>query len=223
VAPGRVGLLFVVSVSLVSVFSRADALAAPPVRAADEAAAYEQKATSAFALGHFAEAAESFEKAFAIRSDPALLYNAAQAHRLGGNKERALLLYENYLRVYGKKEERGEEVQRHIDELRRAIAADKAAAAPAVAPLSATSGSAAPAAERPLPAATPEPATAPVLVTQPATRPASSGDDSLVKKPWFWGVVGGGVVAAAVVVLLLSRGGGTTVDPSPSLGTARGN
>src|SRR5262245_53593139 len=74
----------------------------------EDARAYADKATAAFALAHYATAAENFEKAFELRSDPALLYNAAQAHRLAGNKERALILYRNYLRIYAKKEKRGE-------------------------------------------------------------------------------------------------------------------
>jgi len=101
---------------------------------AEEARAYREQATAAFALGHHAEAAEAFEKAFQLSADPALLYNAAQAHRLAGNKERALLLYQSYARIYGAQERRAE-VQARIDELTRAIARDKAAAtAPAPAP-----------------------------------------------------------------------------------------
>jgi tetratricopeptide (TPR) repeat protein len=91
------------------------ALPAAPARA-DEASVYQQKATAAYALGEYKGAAEDFEHAFKLHPDPALLYNAAQAHRLGGNKDRALKLYENYLHVYGKKNSRADEVQKHIDE-----------------------------------------------------------------------------------------------------------
>src|SRR6185312_16914961 len=62
---------------------------------ADEARAYHEKAKAAFALSHYAQAAEFFEKAFELKADPALLYNAAQSHRLAGNKQRALTLYQN--------------------------------------------------------------------------------------------------------------------------------
>src|SRR4029077_11792612 len=113
------------------------ALPTAPARA-DEASVYQQKATAAFALGEYKEAAEDFERAFKLHPDPALLYNAAQAHRLGGNKERALTLYENYLRVYGKKNGRAEEVQKHVDDLKLAIEHDKAAGtSPPAAPASA--------------------------------------------------------------------------------------
>lgn len=51
-----------------------------------------EEATAAFGLGKYAVAAEKYEAAFAIRPDPALLYNAAQSYRLAGNKPRALEL-----------------------------------------------------------------------------------------------------------------------------------
>ncbi len=59
-----------------------------------------EEATAAFGLGKYAVAAEKYEAAFAIRPDPALLYNAAQSYRLAGNKPRALELYRNYVRLY---------------------------------------------------------------------------------------------------------------------------
>lgn len=224
VASSHLGLILVVSVLAVSVLER---------RAeAQDVNVYEQKATTAFALGHFADAAESFEKAFELKPDPALLYNAAQAHRLAGNKERALTLYENYLRVYGTKERRTD-VAAHIDELRQAIARDKAVAtspptatapvvagspapAPAPAPESQPSTSTAPHA---LPTAPVPPTMAPVLVA--AAPPPPDKNDSLAKRPWFWVAVGGGVVVAAILVTLLATGGAK--DPSPSIGMASGN
>ena len=53
------------------------------------------------ARDHLNRAADNYEKAFALKPDPAVLYNAAQAHRLAGNKQRALDLYQSYLRMYG--------------------------------------------------------------------------------------------------------------------------
>jgi hypothetical protein len=91
---------------------------------AEEARAYHEKAKAAFALSHYAQAAEFFEKAFELKSDPALLYNAAQSHRLAGNKQRALTLYQNYLRVYGRDERRAQ-IDQRIEELKRAIEHDR--------------------------------------------------------------------------------------------------
>jgi hypothetical protein len=154
-----------------TVFVALMVVAAAPARA-DEASALQQKATAAYALGEYKEAAEDFERAFKLHPDPALLYNAAQSHRLGGNKERALKLYENYLHVYGKKNSRAEEVQKHIDDLKAAIEHDKAAATspPAAAP-PATAGAAkaTPQAPAAAPAPAPKPATMPP--PQPATAP----------------------------------------------------
>jgi len=91
---------------------------------ADEARAYHEKAKAAFALSHYAQAAEFFEKAFELKADPALLYNAAQSHRLAGNKQRALTLYQNYLHVYGR-DERRPQIEMRIDELKKAIEKDR--------------------------------------------------------------------------------------------------
>jgi hypothetical protein len=91
---------------------------------ADEARAYHEKAKAAFALSHYGQAAEYFEKAFELKADPALLYNAAQSHRLAGNKQRALTLYQNYLHVYGRDERRAQ-IELRIEELKKAIEKDR--------------------------------------------------------------------------------------------------
>src|SRR2546423_15501010 len=86
-----------------------------------EARAHFDAGSAAYALGQYATAAQEYEKAFSLKPDPALLYNAAQAHRIAGNKQRALLLYQNYLRVYGKQVGNRDEVERHIATLKKAI------------------------------------------------------------------------------------------------------
>ncbi len=79
---------------LVLLFAAAlPAVADPP--ATDAAHLHYEKAEAAYALGNYAKAADEFEQAFELKPDPAILYNAAQAHRIGGNKTRALLLYQN--------------------------------------------------------------------------------------------------------------------------------
>ena len=100
---------------------------ASPARAddeADQARAYHEKAKAAFALSHSGQAAEFFEKAFELKSDPALLYNAAQSHRLAGNKDRALTLYQNYLHVYGRDDRRAQ-IELRIEELKKSIDRDR--------------------------------------------------------------------------------------------------
>ena len=197
----------------------------------EDARAYADKATAAFALAHYASAADSFEKAFELRPDPALLYNAAQSHRLAGNKERALVLYRNYLRLYAKKEKRAE-IEARVDELERAIAHDRAVetkppnttepngAAPPIAPLGPRAG--APSGDG---ATNPSLATAPPSGERTSTVPTLVGqpapDDSTLKKPWFWIAAGAGAAAVVTVVLLLTMGG--TKDPSPSIGRIDAN
>jgi len=211
-------LAFVVALAVASVASRT-------ALGQEDARSYNQKATAAFALGKYAAAAEYFEKAFELKPDPALLYNAAQAHRMAGDKERALALYQNYLRVYGGGQGQRADVEKKIEELKKAIEHDKEVA---TSPPTNTEpiGGAAPAETAPPssgPGATstvsPPPA-APAPATSAATlvdRPKDTNEQaSITSKPWFWGVVGGAVVIAAVVTIVAVSGG--KKDPSPSIG-----
>jgi hypothetical protein len=213
---------------------------------ADEAREFLDKATAAFALSRYAVAGENYEKAFELKPDPAVLYNAAQAHRLANNKERALELYQSYLRMYGS--EKRAEIEKHIENLKAALEKDHAVApAPPTmpAPVGATTmeppttpapatAAAAPAPPEPpatkaetspppppAPVAPPAPApgqAGPVLVSQPS---APAGDGSIVTRPWFWIVVGGIAAAAVVGGLLLARQ--DSVDPTGSIDPVPGN
>ena len=211
----------------------------------EQARGYFDKATASFALGHYPVAAENFEKAFEAKPDSALLYNAAQAHRLAGNKERALVLYQNYLRIYSKAGKRSE-VEARIEELKKAIDRDREVATspptttmPTSSMPSAAGGAeAAPPAAPPPPMAaapvvagpapphpsapvvelkSPPPASAPVLVGQPEG--TITQERSLTQKPLFWVAVGGVVAAAVAVGLVLALSG--SKDPSASLGVIR--
>lgn len=195
----------------------------PRIAAAQEdARAYNQKATAAFALGKYAAAADYFEKAFELKPDPALLYNAAQAHRMAGDKERALALYQNYVRVYGGSPGQRADVEKHIEELKKAIEHDKEVATSPptnTEPISptATAETAPPpvaAAVIAAPAAVP---TAPGPVTLVDQPKSDAGDqEPLTHKTWFWVAVGGGAAAVAVILLVALSGG--SKDPSPSIG-----
>jgi len=204
---------------------------------AEEIREYLDKATAAFALNHFAEAAENYEKAFALKPDAAVLYNAAQAHRLANNKERALELYQSYLRLYGS--DKRAEIEKHVENLKQAIEKDRAVAtSPPTSPAPVGGATAeappAPAPAEPPPPPKPEPAPAaavvpaapppaaqpaPALVAQ-ASPPAEGG--SVVSKPWFWIAVGG-VVAAAVVTSILVAGRRDPSDPTSTITPVDGN
>jgi tetratricopeptide (TPR) repeat protein len=202
----RLGLVFVSLLSVAAPVARADGLTAKE---------HYQRGTAAYALGRYADAAQEYEKAFDLKPDPALLYNAAQAHRLAGNKQRALLLYQNYLRIYGSQVRNTDEVKRHIANLKAAIASDEQSqSSPPVSPAPLQ-----PSRDEPAAHATPE-QTAPAITAPPPARPSRP----LVKKAWFWGVVvGAAVVVAAGVTLGVVLGTSSTVDPSPSFGTLKVN
>lgn len=222
-------------------------LATLPARAdnTSEARAHFEAGNAAYALGDYANAAQEYEKAFALRSDPALLYNAAQAHRVAGNKQRALLLYQNYLRVYGSQVSNRVEVQRHIAALKRAIEVEQQSqtSPPTTpAPLGSTPAPAHPESSPSAPTTAPStspssPAPAvPAPTTPPSTDTTSPGGNALtasapsrdqrplVKKPWFWAVVGGAALVVAGVGIGLGVGlSGGDKNPTPSLGAVAGN
>lgn len=202
----------------------------------DDARAHYERGLAAFALEHFAEAADEYEKAFALKPDWALLYNAAQAHRLAGHYDRALRLYQSYLRIFGKQVSNQAEVERHIAELRKTLEAQQQAQKSP--PVGVKTPESVPSTTRPSepPPPPPQATTAPTHETPPpvAAKPleptASPAPNALVasappprehpvyKKPWFWAVVGGAVAVAAVGVGIGVGLGGSSQNPTPSLG-----
>src|ERR1700694_2874684 len=85
--------------------------------AAEDTKVMFERGMALYALGKYAEAAPLFERAFELKPDPALLYNAAQAHRFMGEKARALELYQSYLRLYGNRIPNHDEVVRLVEQL----------------------------------------------------------------------------------------------------------
>jgi tetratricopeptide (TPR) repeat protein len=162
---------------------------------ASDARAHYQRATAHFAVGDFAEAAEEYQAAYKLKQDPALLYDAAQAFRLAGKPEKALILYRNYVQLYPREPNIGE-VQEQIVKLKSAIsAADSAKNNPPTAtaePVGAASS------------ASPEP-----IAEAPRKPP-------LYKKWWVWTIAGG---VAAGVAIGLGVGLTTRSTFKPALGT----
>jgi tetratricopeptide (TPR) repeat protein len=182
-----------------------------------------ERANAAFALGNYAKAAEEYERAFELRPDPALLFNAAQSHRLGGNNARALLLYQNYLRLFGDRINNADETRRHITDLQTVLATEeRSREAGSSGTLSPPSYSSLPRAPEVAPAPSPAPA-ATATVTAPPTPTPPQAKRPLVKRGWFWGVIAGVAVVAATSVALGVTLGSSTVYPTPSMGSARGN
>jgi tetratricopeptide (TPR) repeat protein len=185
---------------------------------AEQARSWFEQGTGAFALGKYAEAADAYERAFALKPDPALLYNAAQAHRLAGNKERALLLYGNYLRLFSAVRNR-DEVTRHMAELEAAIESERHArldppTVPAPASIdtrsNATSGNL---------HATPATTTATTLApAAQASSPPVARREPLGKRRWLWLGVGGAAVVVAGLGIGLGVGLGHGTPPVATFG-----
>jgi tetratricopeptide (TPR) repeat protein len=200
-------------------------LAAPAVRAEEDARAVNQRAVAAFALGQYGEAADLWEKCFAMKPQPALLYNAAQAQRLAGHKERALLLYENYLRLYGRVVQNRAEVERHVQLLSQAIETDQRVAnAPPVGPEAAAGERAAEKAPPPRQAPRheaqpPVKLDAPPVEAPPAVALVETKREPAPSRRNLW--IGLGVAAGAVAVVAVVLGVvlGATSDPTPTRGT----
>ncbi len=196
------------------------ALAAEPSPARK---AYDE-ATAAFGLGHYAEAAEKYETAFSLRPDPALLYDAAQAYRLAGNRRRALELYRNYLRLYPDRQN-ADEARNQVATLTKVIEEEMAGPPVIAAPTTTSSPPVAPIAPSPVSppslSPAPPPSAAPaamVTAPAPAVEPQSSNGAS---RTWIWITVGAAVAVGGAVALLLA----TRSDkfPDATFGSAAGN
>ena len=130
----------------------------------DDAKAHYQKATAHFAVGEYHDAAIEYEEAFKLKQDPAILFNAAQSFRLAGDNQKALLLYNNIIKLYPSTQYAKDSKER-IEKLSQAATAPPS---PTPAPV------------------TPVPPPAPVVVAPPPAIDARSpdagrlGDDRLV-------------------------------------------
>jgi tetratricopeptide (TPR) repeat protein len=200
-------------------------LGARPALADDaaEAKAHYSKATAHYAVGEYKEAAGEYEAAFKLRQDPALLYNAAQSHRLAGDNPRALLLYKNLVKLYPSTKYATEAKDR-IERLEQAVATsqsppnspapiDGAGAPPAAAAPPPGAASGAPATGSPPPVAMPparattNPAPGATLATAPTPSAPSTGQTEaapVYKRWWFWAAAGGLVAAGVITAIALS-------------------
>jgi tetratricopeptide (TPR) repeat protein len=224
--------------------------AAEAAPANEDARRTTEEATAAFGLGRYAEAAQRYEAAFALRPDPALLYDAAQAYRLAGSKARALELYRNYGRLYPDGRNAGD-ARSHVAALQKAIederpptdmarppgsAAPPSAGAPqasgTVAPLPASPASPpdgrpmpppveTPMPVAPLPAAAPAPGNANLSLVARPRQTRANEKKSVTQQTWFWVAVGvGAAIVATTAIVLATR---SDQYPDPTFGTARGN
>jgi hypothetical protein len=221
--------IFVRVVSLITFLALAHV--AGPARADDasDAKMHYQKATAHYAVGEYKDAAAEYEAAYKAKQDPALLYNAAQSHRLANDNQKALLLYKNIVKLYPTSKYAAESKDR-IEKLEQAIATTQsppnqpapvtlgappgAPPPPAAAPPPAASAPVQPLAPAApvAPAATPVPAAPPPsaapAATVSATAPPPEEGKPITSQWWFW--AGIGVVVAAGVVVAIAASGSTT-------------
>ncbi|MCS6913287.1 MAG: hypothetical protein RMK29_08370 [Myxococcales bacterium] len=90
-------------------------------------------AQEAFSKGSYAQAAESFQAAYDITRDPALLFNIGESWQRAGQLQRALASYRAYLTAQPQASDRPE-VERRIRELEAASPAPPPAAVPKPSP-----------------------------------------------------------------------------------------
>lgn len=191
-------------------------------RADEDAKAVFERATALFALHNFSEAAAAYEKAFQLRPDPAILYNAAQSHRLAGHKTRALDLYQSLLKLYGPKLANRAEVLDHVRHLKIAIDAEQRATTsppttPQPRPLDNTPS-------KPLVISPPAETTPPPAQTTTMISASPADTTPVTQRKWFWPVIGSAIaVVVAGVTVGVVLGTSKTVDPSPTFGTVQGN
>jgi len=189
---------------------------------AADAKAHYQKATAHFAVGEYREAASEYEEAFKLKQDPAILFNAAQAHRLAGDGQKALLLYNNVIKLYPTSPYAADSQER-ISKLSQAGAGPAAPppAAPAAAPA---------VGETPPPAVVPAPLIPPPTPTAPAPAaalsasalaapppPPEAADRPIYKRWWFWTAAGGLVALGVVAVVVLASGSGGSWNNVPDV------
>jgi tetratricopeptide (TPR) repeat protein len=184
------------------------------------------EANAAFAVGEFANAAELYQHAYKLKQDPALLYDAAQAYRLAGNSEKALVLYKNYL-VFHPHQKNADEVRAQIEKLKEALAAqENAKTAPPVSTVAPNGSSES--AEPPRPAeataqTTPPPAAEPAPASAANVVSASPSEHKtpIYKKWWLWTAVGVVVAGAVVVGVVVGTSSTSPWNTAPPIGPGR--
>ena len=210
----RVSILLAVIVGCAAATARADSAAAK---------LHYEAGTTAYNIGDFLTAAKEYTAAYRAKPEPVLLYNTAQAYRLGGDLKQAAFFYRSYLRNVPDAANR-QEVEERIRALDAEIAAHHAAQEKPPTAQPATSSPASPSrAEATAPAVKPVPPA--VKPVPPAAYPAAPAAAVVAAMPaptehhahhshaWVWGVVAG--VAAVGVGLGVGLGLGLTRDNAP--------
>lgn len=183
---------------------------------ASDAKAFYERATADFAVGEFAKAADEYQQAYQLKPDAALLYNAAQAYRLAGNNEKALILYRNYVLLYPS-QPNVDQVRSQIDKLKEAVSVqERAKNNPPTGTVPMQPSAPATTTPTPVPQPQAQPQAQPQL-TATAERPRP-----VTKKAWFWATVGASVLVVAGVTVGVVLGAQPHA-PTATVGRVDGN
>jgi tetratricopeptide (TPR) repeat protein len=173
-----------------------------------------RRGMKAYDLGRYLDAAHEYEQAYDAKEDPALLFNIAQAYRLGGDNASAVRAYRSFLRRVPRAPNRAE-VEARIDELQKIL--DQQVRAKEGPP----DGTLSPGKE-PRGETTPSVEAKPAVAPPPAAAPSPPERTPIYKRWWLWAAVGGAVAVVAIGVGLgvgLSQNGFGKTLPDVGPGT----
>jgi tetratricopeptide (TPR) repeat protein len=169
---------------------------------AESARQHARRATAAYNLGNYGEAAGEFEEAYRLVQDPPLLFNVGQSYRLAGELRRALTGYKSYLRTAPPDGPDRQQAQKWRQDLERRLGEQPSAALLPPAPLA---GPAAAASAKPSDAT--NAIRPPALPVQTAVEVTVSPDRSEARPPlyarwWVWAIVGVALAGVGTAVIL---------------------
>jgi tetratricopeptide (TPR) repeat protein len=200
----------------------------------EQARVHVRKATAAYNLGRYVEAANEYEAAYETTLDPNLLFNVGQAWRLASEPQKALTAYRSYLRSApnGERRETAEAKIREIEAQPPSEPAPTDGRIPAAA-TTPPAASATPTVTQTPPPASETPALAPSAAPSapaaaaPSATPLALIDTSAKEadqpspfyRHWpFWSAVGAVVAAGVVTGIILSGGSGELTMPGTTYG-----
>ena len=182
---------------------RANAMQLTPSQKQEMKQHYE-RATRAYDVQKYTEAVDEYQKAYEIGGDPAMLYNVAQSYRLADQLPDALRFYRRYLQRSPNARNR-EDVERKIADLEKTVEERKRAAAAAA--------TAAPPAEPALAVVAPAPS------PEPSASSAGSGRGKRIAGIVLASVGAAGLITAAVTGKMAGDKGDELTKASMSGGT----
>lgn len=187
-----------------------NALAAEPP--SEEAKAHIRKATAAYNLGKYAEAAQEYETAYVQTLDANMLFNIGQSYRMAGDREKALTAYRSFIRSAPESEQRSL-AEAKIRELQQQRGSGTPTPPVPAVPLDQQTD---PGRSNAGSASRPEN----VLVSAPVPASPEPASASPFYKHWlFWTAVGAAVAGGVVLAIVLSRPGDDLRMPPTDFGT----